>query len=519
MQTPGTARSTNSIESGKTGVSRPDDFANQKKKVDQRRRERDRIRAEHERTRQKEKELRQAEDERNKAAAEQKHKEIQEKREEAVKTKLAQRRARSLHQARILAEYQEEVKLKNAKRADKARELDAKILDGLESRSAEELALDTKGRALRRVFVILDTNCDGIITEADVRTRLSSLGCKMSKQAVAKMFHELEEMFGDEATGANIEDQYWKWAAYMHQPKPGGFVPLQQPSWSHRPDKGTASHPSLAELSKTSLPSSGKDKDKDDHEGVLRLYRMPPTHTHLNEIHAWTQTWPHRMVTTHCADSCSKREAQHPPTMSPRQPLDLAPQDPKSDSVCPVVLTEAGVMTEVDWRAHMLKTRDRKPGLCWTNFRDCFLTFSFQHAKDIPVKLLSIVEFLMVDTRGHGTASLEDAMELLFRRFGVPSDAMFTKLFGNSCDPTQQMRLSVYLEKVQLLVAHRRAREAAERAALHQEDNTASRLQAMVAHATVLSRLPSCAPSHTSGPKELERRMSSATPSRLPSRA
>jgi len=95
-------------------------------------------------------------------------------------------------------------------------------------------------------------------------------------------------------------------------------------------------------------------------------------------------------------------------------------------------------------------------GFTWTEFRDCFITFSCHEAHDIPLQFLSIVEFLMTDERGAGTTNLEDAMELLFRRFGVPTDNMFVRLFGNDCDPKMQMPLGHYLEKVALLIQERR---------------------------------------------------------------
>ena len=34
-------------------------------------------------------------------------------------------------------------------------------------------------------------------------------------------------------------------------------------------------------------------------------------------------------------------------------------------------------------------------------------------------------------------------MNLMMKRFGSPSDSMFTKLFGNSVDPQQQIKLPV----------------------------------------------------------------------------
>jgi hypothetical protein len=49
-------------------------------------------------------------------------------------------------------------------------------------------------------------------------------------------------------------------------------------------------------------------------------------------------------------------------------------------------------------------------------------------------------------------------MECLFTRFGVPSDALFTKLFGNSCDPHEQVELRIYLEKVAMLRYDRHAK-------------------------------------------------------------
>lgn len=505
-----TSNAARNLPSGHSDRSKATDvFLAEKKRIDQRKRERDRIRAEHERTRQKEKELRQAEEERQRVLDLEKFQKIQEKREAAVAAKFAARVSNAEHQARILKLYQAEVRQKNAKRASIAKQLDLRLLEGLENRSKDDQALDEKGRALRRVFVILDVNQDGIISQADVRTRLASFGCKLSKSAVAKMLNELEEVFGEEATGSYKQEQYWKWAAFMHQPTPGEFIPVDEISYSRLPDIGSISHPSLAtgevKPPTGNLRASGL-QSKDGDEAVLRLYKPPASQTHLNEIRGWTEQWPHRIVTADCADACTMHEAQNPPTMSPREPLDLAPQDAKAEKVSRVVLTEAGLMTETDWKAHILKTRERKDGLCWTNFRDCFLTFSFQYAKSIPVTFFSIVEFLMVDRHGHGTASLEDSMELLFRRFGVPSDAMFTKLFGNSCDPHHQLPLPVYLDKVKMMTHMKQSQMEAEVQEKRRE-STSARRASIANQAGGLSRLPSCHSDHSA-------RMPTANPTR-----
>lgn len=41
------------------------------------------------------------------------------------------------------------------------------------------------------------------------------------------------------------------------------------------------------------------------------------------------------------------------------------------------------------------------------------------------------------------------------RRFGIPTDNMFVKLFGNDCDPKMQVHLGEFLRKVSLLVENR----------------------------------------------------------------
>ena len=45
----------------------------------------------------------------------------------------------------------------------------------------------------------------------------------------------------------------------------------------------------------------------------------------------------------------------------------------------------------------------------------------------------------MMDRTGSGTASLADAMALLFHRFGPPSDLLHLRAFGNAFDPQQQV--------------------------------------------------------------------------------
>lgn len=72
-----------------------------------------------------------------------------------------------------------------------------------------------------------------------------------------------------------------------------------------------------------------------------------------------------------------------------------------------------------------------------------------------PLPFFTIVEFLTFDRDGKGTASLEDCLSLIFKRFGPPSDTQFVKLFGNSANPGEQIRLPDYLDKVRRLMKMR----------------------------------------------------------------
>jgi hypothetical protein len=69
------------------------------------------------------------------------------------------------------------------------------------------------------------------------------------------------------------------------------------------------------------------------------------------------------------------------------------------------MLTESGILTEKDWRAHLSLTAETKD-LGWIELRDCFFKYSTDMMEDEPLQMFTIVEFLMADKRGRGTTSL-----------------------------------------------------------------------------------------------------------------
>jgi len=97
---------------------------------------------------------------------------------------------------------------------------------------------------------------------------------------------------------------------------------------------------------------------------------------HCAELHSWVQTAAHRVICPDNADCATKYERQNPPAISPRQPLDREPQDTLREDVCPVMLTEAGLMTEIDWRAMQRLAEAPGAGISWIGFRDCYLDYT-----------------------------------------------------------------------------------------------------------------------------------------------
>lgn len=432
--------------------------------LEQKKRERERAREEGQRLREKEKELKEAEEQRRREDDEKRLKLIAEHREKAVETKLMLRERSSEYQARQIQEHKDKADGQRALRAISMVSLQNNILAISEKNQRDDKESYARMASMRKAFVALDKNGDGVVTPGDVRSRLSSYGCNVSKQASETLLAEVQLKFGVQARSGDREKEYWSWAIKMHQPKKGAnptastveseaSSEFQSLGWSHKNESNTSNVVSMEASGEVpSVTFSGIS----DNLGAASKPEPAAAFTesvdqHRNEIHSWVKHARNRIVCPDAADCATKGDVQHPPVISPRMPLDRAPQDKKMENVCPVMLTEAGLMTEVDWKAHRKMTATPDAGITWVGFRDCYLEYMGSRGQEDPIQLLSIAEFLTRDTKGHGTASLADAMECLFTRFGMPSDALFTKLFGNSCDPHEQMELSLYLEKVEML--------------------------------------------------------------------
>lgn len=300
----------------------------------------------------------------------------------------------------------------------------------------------------------MDRNSDGIISAEDLQKRLTSLGCKVSLPNAEALMQEVQDTFGQLYGGfgghtpALQGRDHWAWAMKLHQPR-AKAEDVVLPEWS---TQGQSKHSTELSLESSSVfPERSWDNlgRANDNNPDLQLH---PSTDHLRAIQTWTQGWKNKIICPDCVDCSTLREIQHPPVLTPRRILDASPQSAKSEVVSTVMLTESGLMTEKDWHAHLSITPESK-GLAWIGLRDCFFKYAVDMVDDAPLQFFTIVEFLMADQRGKGTASLEDCMNLMMKRFGSPSDSMFTKLFGNSVDPQQQIKLPVYLDKIRQLIA------------------------------------------------------------------
>jgi len=417
-----------------------DHLKQQKAEFEQNQKAKERVREENERIKQKEREIKQAEQERLRLETLERPKILNAKREKLI----AERNTRRLLQAesseKILSEKAAEIAHKNELRTAEVERYREIVQAKCESRSEEATAVERKQEELRRVFVYLDKNGDGLISAEDLQKRLTSLGCKVSLERAEVLMAEIQDTFGEMYGGCEGRS-HWTWAMKMHQP---GAQDLPLPEWS------------IEGQSKHSLDTSVVAERSWDNLGRADAshpnFRSHPSQSHLEKIQDWTVGNAHRIVCPDALDCCTRQDIQHPPVLTPRWILDASPQSSKQEHVSTVMLTESGLMTEKDWRAHLSLTPETKH-LAWVGLRDCFFKYSVDMGEDSPLHLFTIVEFLMADKGGQGTASLEDCMSLMIKRFGMPSDSMFVTLFGNSCDPHEQIKLPVYLDKVRRLMA------------------------------------------------------------------
>jgi hypothetical protein len=431
-------------------------------RMEQKEREAQRKRDEALRGKEKEKELKRLEEERKREEEQEKQRALEERREANVRAKMIQRERVAEHQKALVQEVQErheELKERRRKAQDK---LDFKVL---ERHSVGEFhkfrEVEKKIMALRRVFVLLDYDGDGLISEDDMQKRMKSYGVEFDEEDILMMFDDVILMYGYLANLGGRDSDFWRWGMTMYQPEilsAAEKAKVWSPGWSAAATGANSHEVSMNDSDVLEEAGAGKHKAKDSsnlQRDVMRLFGKPPTMKHHDMIRNYNLESKHRIVTTDSVDSCTQGPEQHPPMISPRTPFDVAPQNVNAREVDPVVLTEGGMMTRTDVAAHLDKSKYGKSGFTWTEFRDCFITFSVDQAHESPIQFLSIVEFLMTDEIGFGTTNLEDAMELLFRRFGTPTDGMFVKLFGNECDPTTQMPLAEYLVKVDMLIKDR----------------------------------------------------------------
>jgi hypothetical protein len=394
--------------------------------------EKERVREENERIKEKERELKAAEEERKRIEALERPRILAAKREKLIAERNARRLAQAESSEKILAEKAAEIAHKNALRAAEVERYREIVLAMCENRAEEATAVERKQQELRRVFVFLDKNCDGVISPDDLQKRLTALGCKVSLKRAEELMVEVKDTFGNLYGGAEGRSHF-AWAMKFHQPPLTSEVVL--PEWSIQ---GQSKH-SLAPS--TVVPE--RSWDNLGHADPNNPDFLPhPAEPHLKHIQAWTETWENRIICPDGVDCCTQDDIQHPPLLTPRWILDASPQSSKQESVSTVMLTESGVMTEKDWRAHLRLTPETT-ALAWIGLRDCFFKYATDMVEGEPLQMFTIVEFLMADKHGRGTASLEDCMNLMIKRFGSPSDSMFVKLFGNSCDPHEQIRLPV----------------------------------------------------------------------------
>ena len=294
--------------------------------VAQAQKEKERIREENERIKQKERDLKEADEERKRLEALERPRILAAKREKLI----AERNARRLTQAegseKILAEKAAEIRHKNALRAAEVERYRGIVQAMCENRAAESLAVEKKQQELRRVFVFLDKNCDGVISPPDLHKRLTALGCKMSLKRAEELMEEVKDKFGD-LYGGTEGRAHFAWAMKLHQPPLTSGVLL--PEWSIQ---GPSKH---SEAPSTVVPERSWDNlgraDPNDPNVLAH-----PSESHLKHIQAWTQTWENRIICPDAVDCCTRDDVQHPPLLTPRWILDAAPQSSKQESVCHV---------------------------------------------------------------------------------------------------------------------------------------------------------------------------------------
>ena len=372
---------------------------------------------------------------------------------------------------------------------------------GVEVRKVER-----KFEELRRVFVYLDRDNDGIISALDVKKRLVDLGksaftmlpsvrapkftkntctsartnthtgCKTTLKKAQTLMDEIKFTFGK---GHNVKyptlnlyndrgelfgqrsplqgRDHWAWAMKMHQPALPSKDEQQKSefeNWSLAGQSKASTEPSV--VPERSWDSIG---EADATNPVRCDWLVHPATHHMSMIQRWTENQSqHRILCPDSMDCSTRQDVQHPAALSPRKFLDMSPQNSTSESVEAVMLTESGLMTEKDWRAHIAMAdadHHSGSGLSWVGLRDCFFKYLVDMGDEDPLPFFTIVEFLTFDRDGKGTASLEDCLSLIFKRFGPPSDTQFVKLFGNSANPGEQIRLPDYLDKVRRLMKMR----------------------------------------------------------------
>mmetsp|Transcript_42852 Transcript_42852/g.135084 ORF Transcript_42852/g.135084 Transcript_42852/m.135084 type:complete len:91 (+) Transcript_42852:1312-1584(+) len=82
---------------------------------------------------------------------------------------------------------------------------------------------------------------------------------------------------------------------------------------------------------------------------------------------------------------------------------------------------------------------------------------------------MAVVEFIMFDVgvseseeRDHlkeeeqdvGEIRVEDCMEIIMRRYGMPSDYVFSKIFGNSFDPDSKVSFLFYWNALMMMATY-----------------------------------------------------------------